>query len=78
VRIDAGTLNRSIVLENQSVVGSVNANRRHYEVGAAVLAAADRSWLDRVVSRRVPLERWADALDRQEADVKVVVEVAAE
>jgi hypothetical protein len=31
-----------------------------------------------VVSRRVPLERWADALDRQEADVKVVVEVAAE
>jgi threonine dehydrogenase-like Zn-dependent dehydrogenase len=76
ISVDEGALNRSMVLENVAVVGSVNANRRHYEAAAAALAAADRSWLERVVSRRVPLERWSEALTRQPDDVKVVVEVA--
>jgi threonine dehydrogenase-like Zn-dependent dehydrogenase len=73
--VDAGTLNRNMVLENEAVVGSVNANRRHYEAGAAALAKADRSWLERLVTRRVPLEQWSSALDRQPDDVKVVVEL---
>jgi threonine dehydrogenase-like Zn-dependent dehydrogenase len=73
--VDAGTLNRSMVLENEAVVGSVNANRRHYEAGAQALAKADRGWLERLVSRRVPLDRWAEALDRKPDDVKVVMEV---
>jgi len=42
------------------------------------LAKADRSWLERLISRKVPLERWAQALDRSSDDVKVVVEVAPE
>jgi hypothetical protein len=74
--VDEGALNRSMVLENVAVVGSVNANRRHYEAAAAALAQADRSWLERVVSRRVPLLQWQDALTRQPDDVKVIVEVA--
>ena len=73
--VDAGMLNRSMVLENESVVGSVNANRRHYQAGAEALAAADRNWLDRVVSRRVPVDDWAAALERQPDDVKVVIEL---
>jgi glucose 1-dehydrogenase len=76
VSVDEGALNRQMVLTNEAVVGSVNANRRHYEDGAAALAAADPAWLARLVSRRVPLEHWADALVRQPDDVKVVVEVA--
>jgi threonine dehydrogenase-like Zn-dependent dehydrogenase len=76
VTVDEGALNRQMVLGNEAVVGSVNANRRHYEAGAAALAAADRGWLDKVVSRRVPLASWSDALQRQPDDVKVVVEVA--
>jgi glucose 1-dehydrogenase len=75
ISVDEGALNRSMVLENVAVVGSVNANRRHYEAAAAALAAADRSWLERLVSRRVPLEQWAEALTRQPDDVKVIVEV---
>ena len=75
IDIDAGTLNRSMVLENESVVGSVNANRRHYEAGAHALATADRPWLDALVSRRVPLDNWSDALQRRPDDVKVVIEV---
>jgi threonine dehydrogenase-like Zn-dependent dehydrogenase len=76
VGVDGGLLNRTMVLENEAVVGSVNANRRHYEAGAAALAQADPDWLARLITRRVPLEHWADALQRQPDDVKVVVEVA--
>jgi threonine dehydrogenase-like Zn-dependent dehydrogenase len=77
ITVDEGALNRSMVLENVAVVGSVNANRRHYEAAATALAAADRSWLERVVSRRVPLLQWEQALTRQPDDVKVIVEVTA-
>ena len=73
--VDAGNLNRTMVLENESVVGSVNANRRHYQLGADALAAADRSWLERLVTRRVPLDNWSAALQRQPDDVKVVIEI---
>jgi threonine dehydrogenase-like Zn-dependent dehydrogenase len=77
IDVDEGMLNRSMVLENVAVVGSVNANRRHYEAAAEALAKADRSWLERLVTRRVPLEQWRDALTRQPDDVKVVIEVNA-
>ena len=77
IDVDAGTLNRSMVLENESVVGSVNANRRHYQAGADALASADRAWLDALVSRRVPIDRWSEALERQPDDVKVVIEVGS-
>lgn len=77
ISIDGGLLNRGMVLENEAVVGSVNANRHHYEVGADALAKADHSWLARLVSRRVPLANFADALARQPDDVKVVIEVGS-
>jgi threonine dehydrogenase-like Zn-dependent dehydrogenase len=72
--IDAGELNRHMVLENDVVFGSVNANRTHYEAGAQALAQADVAWLGRLISRRVPLESWKDAYQRQPEDVKVVLE----
>jgi glucose 1-dehydrogenase len=77
IELDAGILNRNIVLENDVVFGSVNANRRHYEAAAAALAAADRAWLERLITRRVPLDSWRDALTRQDHDIKVVVELGA-
>ncbi|MBO0729148.1 MAG: glucose 1-dehydrogenase [Acidimicrobiaceae bacterium] len=73
VGVDAGVLNRRLVLENDVVFGSVNANRRHYEAGADALAKADRAWLGRLISRRVPLDQWRDAYTRQPDDVKVVL-----
>ncbi len=78
LQVDEGALNRSMVLENVAVVGSVNANRRHYEQAAAALAAADRAVLARVVTRRVPLARWSEALERHDDDVKVVIDVVAD
>ena len=77
VRLDVGALNRSIVLENDLVFGSVNANRRHYEAAVSALEAADPAWLVQVISRRVPLERWPEAFERRPGDVKVTLEFAA-
>jgi threonine dehydrogenase-like Zn-dependent dehydrogenase len=73
--IEAGTINRDIVLENDVVIGSVNANLSHYALAADALAAADVEWLRRLVSRRVPLEKFAEAFDRHDDDVKVVIEL---
>jgi threonine dehydrogenase-like Zn-dependent dehydrogenase len=72
--LDIGQLNRSMVLENQVMFGTVNANRSHYEAAAVALAAADRDWLGRLISRRVPLERWNEALENRADDIKVVID----
>ena len=64
------------MLENDVVFGTVNANRRHYEAGAAALAAADRDWLARLITRRVPLADFADGFARRPDDVKVVLEIS--
>ena len=71
---DVGT---HVVLQNNVIVGSVNANRRHFYRAAQALAAADRAWLGRLISRRVPPERIADALTRGPDDIKVVVNFGA-
>jgi glucose 1-dehydrogenase len=77
VPVDMGALNRSLVLENDVVFGSVNANRRHYEQAVQALARADRAWLDALVTRRVPLSQWQSAFARRDDDVKVLLEIAA-
>ncbi|MGW3365327.1 glucose 1-dehydrogenase [Streptosporangium canum] len=71
--IDAGSLNREIVLENDVVVGSVNANLSHYSAAADALARADPDWLGRLISRRIPLERYTEAFTTQPDDVKVAI-----
>lgn len=75
--VDVGALNRQAVLGNGVTFGSVNANRRHYDAAARALAAADPAWLGRLISRRVPLENFADAFKRQPDDVKVVLDIGS-
>lgn len=70
-------MNRTMVLENDVVFGTVNANRRHYEAAAEALARADRNWLSRLITRSVPLSRWEDALTRRDDDVKTVLDLTA-
>lgn len=53
--IDAGAINRDLVLENNVVVGSVNANLRHYQAAADGLAKANQGWLRRLITRTVDL-----------------------
>ena len=76
IKFDIGDLNRDMVLENHVVFGSVNANRRHYRAAAATLAKADKDWLGRLITRRVPLERWREAFEPRPDDIKVLVDFA--
>ncbi|MCX2970042.1 MULTISPECIES: glucose 1-dehydrogenase [Streptomyces] len=75
LRVDAGAINRELVLENSVVVGSVNAGKRHYEDAARALGAADAGWLDALITRRVPLARFREAFERQPDGVKTVLEL---
>jgi threonine dehydrogenase-like Zn-dependent dehydrogenase len=71
---DIGLYNRTMVLNNETVFGTVNANLTHYQMAADALARADRGWLDRLITRRVPVERWAEALQHRPDDIKVIID----
>jgi threonine dehydrogenase-like Zn-dependent dehydrogenase len=73
---DVGTLERQLVLGNEVLFGTVNANLRHYRAAAEALAAADRDWLGRLVTRREPLDNWRAAMTRQPDDIKTVIDFA--
>jgi len=64
------------VLRNNVVVGSVNANKRHWYKAGEALARADRAWLAQLVTRRERPNDFARALQRTPDDIKVVVQFA--
>ena len=65
-----------IVLKNNVIVGSVNANKRHWYKARQALSRADHTWLGRLVTRRERPENFAQALERKPEDVKVVIQFA--
>ncbi|WP_371407828.1 glucose 1-dehydrogenase [Kribbella sp. NBC_00662] len=73
VQLDA--LVRQLVVRNAALVGTVNAGKRHYADAVDVLLAADRAWLQGLITRAVPLSKWPDALVREPDDIKVVVDL---
>jgi len=77
IKFDVGRFNRSMVLENTVVFGTVNANRAHYEAASVALARADPGWLARLISRRVALKQCSEALEHRPDDIKVVLDFAA-
>lgn len=74
IDFDAGALNREMVLENNVVFGSVNANRRHWELAATALTTADSAWLEALITRRVPVSSYAEAYQSGPDDIKVVLD----
>jgi threonine dehydrogenase-like Zn-dependent dehydrogenase len=76
IALDIGQLNCELVLDNDVIFGSVNANRRHYQAAAEALAAADASWLSGLVTRQMPIESYVQALEQPPdhvEDIKTVV-----
>jgi threonine dehydrogenase-like Zn-dependent dehydrogenase len=65
-----------MVLQNNVIVGSVNANKRHWYKAGQALARADATWLARLLSRRERPEAFMTALRRDSDDIKVVIEFA--
>ena len=62
------------VLKNTVIVGSVNANKRHWYKAGNLLARADRDWLRRLITRRETPANFAQALERRPDDIKVILQ----
>jgi threonine dehydrogenase-like Zn-dependent dehydrogenase len=63
-----------LVLRNNVIVGSVNANKRHWYKASQALARADRAWLSRLITRREKPEDFEKALGRTPDDIEVVLQ----
>jgi glucose 1-dehydrogenase len=77
IDVDAGSLNRGIVLQNDVVFGSVNANHGHYRQAVSAMEQADHDWLRGLITRRLPLERAHEAFDQGPEEVKVVIDLTS-
>jgi threonine dehydrogenase-like Zn-dependent dehydrogenase len=74
--LPAADVAAAMVLQNNVIVGSVNANKRHWYKAGQALSRADHGWLARLISRREPPEAFMRALTRQPDDIKVVIQFA--
>jgi len=66
VELDGRTIGVDAVLENRVLFGSVNAQRQDWVAGVAALDEMRRRWpgaLEQLIGSRVPLDRFADALE---------------
>jgi glucose 1-dehydrogenase len=79
VEIPADVINLQMVLGNRLTVGSVNANRRHFEMGVQHFQQAQGQWpgiFERLITRRVPFADFTSALDRRPEDIKTLLTIA--
>jgi threonine dehydrogenase-like Zn-dependent dehydrogenase len=70
---DVGMLTRRMVLNNEVVFGSVNANRLHYCQAVEMLRRAPKDWLGKLITRRVSLTDWPSAYEKRPGDIKTVL-----
>jgi threonine dehydrogenase-like Zn-dependent dehydrogenase len=75
-RIPSADIASTAVLKNNIVIGSVNANKRHWYKGAEALARADRAWLGRLITGREGLENFGKGLGRGSQHIKVIIQFA--
>ena len=69
-----GDVAAAAVLKNNVIVGSVNANKRHWFKANDRLGRLDRAWLSRLITRYEEPENFEQALKRGPDDIKIVIE----
>jgi len=78
LQIDGAEIIRRLVLNNQAMLGSVNAARDHYQMAADDLAVATCRWgthVEQLITQRHPSARYADAFAQHGAnEIKSVIE----
>jgi len=62
------------VLKNNAIVGSVNANKRHWYKANDRLGRLDQKWLRRLITRIEKPENFEQAFERRPDDIKVVIQ----
>ena len=65
-----------VVLKNNVLFGSVNANKRHWYKAGEALARADHAWLGRLITRHERPEHFAKTLERRSEDIKAIIQFA--
>ena len=78
ITIHSDRINLEMVLGNKLVFGSVNANRFHFEQGVKDMEAFENKWpglFGGLITRRVTLSHFKEALKKDPHDIKVVVDI---
>jgi glucose 1-dehydrogenase len=77
-QVSGAALMRDFVLDNQIMLGSVNASRGHFQMAVEDLSQAHLKWGDhlaKLITNLVPHDRFQDAFQGHDEDeIKVVVE----
>jgi threonine dehydrogenase-like Zn-dependent dehydrogenase len=76
VQFDGGRVMRNLVLQNQVVVGTVNAGRESFTGAIAMLAQMNQKWpgaLRGLITGRHPLEAYADLLLAKPQGIKSIL-----
>jgi threonine dehydrogenase-like Zn-dependent dehydrogenase len=76
--VEGSTLMRRLVLQNQLIVGSVNASRDHFQLAVHDLSMAERRWpgqIARLITHRHPYTDFDAAFQHHGSDeIKVVLD----
>ena len=71
-------INQQLVLGNQVVFGSVNANPRHFKMGVKDLAAIQKAWpglLKQLITTRLPWREYKEWFGPHAAGIKTTLEI---
>lgn len=78
LEVNASCLNMQMVLGNKMVFGTVSSNRGHFERAVESLIRIEEKWpgwLSRLITRRLTLDKFRDALDPAPDNIKTVIEL---
>jgi hypothetical protein len=62
------------------IFGSVNANRRYFELGVDHFDIFEQKWpgaMEKLITRRVAFDDFQSALERRKEDIKTLLEIGA-
>ena len=78
ITVDGGTLMRQLVLQNQLVIGSVNAARKHFQMAVADMEKSGQLWgpvLQEIITHHFPYARFEEALLHHDpSEIKAVID----
>lgn len=78
LEILADKINLDMVLGNKLIFGTVNANRKYFEMGIGHFQTFEHLWpglLDKMITKRYAFRDFKKGLDRKREDIKTVLEI---
>lgn len=80
LEVPVDKINLDLVLGNKLIVGTVNANRKYFEMGVGHFQALEGHWpglLKKMLTKRYAFEDFKEGLDRKREDIKTVLEISS-